>query len=207
MKQIYLDTSNFILLSEIKKLDPKRFDEFLLAWEKRDFVLALSNIHLIELLKAKYKSTRIAHFNLLECFLPFGYESDNFFEKEIILALFKRGFLKIDKDSELSIKCFSKIINNKEDLSTIYNSTNRLSRFGLYSFVSTAQTFAWKANAVNAFYKTPKPRLSDMDKSLWGKIIKGIYTRLTGIEADNKKNNNRSMEYLLDEFKFKTQIK
>ena len=45
-----------------------------------------------------------------------------------------------------------------------------------------------------------------MDKNLGGKIVKRIYSIFTGIDADDLKNNNRTMEALLDEFKFKTQL-
>lgn len=206
MKLIYLDTSNFILLSELNKTNSQRFEEFATEWRSNDFVLALSQINLIELLKAKYKSTRIAHFNLLKNFLPFRYESENFFEKEINLTLFKKGFLKINSNSDLSIKFFSEIINNEEDLSLIYNSTNLISRFGLFSLISFAQKFSWKAKSKDTFHKNPKPRLSDMDKSLWGKGIKKVYTKLTGLDIKDLKNNNRAMELLLEEFRFKTQV-
>ena len=102
--------------------------------------MALTHINLIELLKAKSESTIIAHLNLLESFLPIRYESQNFFEKEVTLALFKKGFLTIEIGTDLSIKIFSKTIDNQEELSTIYNSTSIITKFGLFNLIDFQST-------------------------------------------------------------------
>ena len=97
MKLTYLDTSNLILLSQEKQNNPIRFKDFLNKWRENKNILALSQIHLIELLQAKFQTTRIAHFELLKHFLPFKYESENFFEREIMLVLSNSGFLTLQE--------------------------------------------------------------------------------------------------------------
>lgn len=207
MKLIFLDTSNLILLSETKRTNPQRFEEFLAKGKSKESVLALTQTNLVELLKAKHQSTRISHFDFLNCLLPIRYESENFFEKETTLALFRKGHLKIDVNANSNIKFFSNIVGNEEDFALIYDSINIISRVGVFNLLSVAQTYSWKAKSNDVFYKNPKPRFSDMDKSLWGKLVKKIYARFTGIDTNNLKNNNRTMESLLDEFRFKVQIK
>ena len=45
-----------------------------------------------------------------------------------------------------------------------------------------------------------------MDNTLWGKIVKRIYSKFTGIDIDDLKTNKQTMESLLGELKFRTQV-
>lgn len=207
MRLTFLDTSNFILLSSLKKTNPQRFEKFLTEWQNRDFVLAVTQVHLTELIKAKYNDTKAAHLDLLHCFLPFRYESKNFFEKELILTLFKKGMLKITNTTDLNIKFFSNVIGNREDLLMVFNAVSIIRNFGVFNLVARGQKSAWQANANNSFYNNPKPKFSDMGKNLAGNFIKKIFAKFIGIDWKDSRNNNKSIEILLDNFLFKVQIK
>ncbi len=153
MKLIYLDTSNLILLSQEMQSNPSRFDKFLVKWRESENILALSQIHLIELLQAKFQNTRTAHFNLLNYLLPLRYESENFFEREVMIGLFKKGFLTFqEQDIETSMKIFSKEVKNKDDLALIYNSTNLITQVGFYKAFSKANQLSWKAKSGDSFH-------------------------------------------------------
>ncbi|MGC2235049.1 MAG: hypothetical protein WA584_02640 [Pyrinomonadaceae bacterium] len=208
MKLTYLDTSNFILISQEKQNNPLRFNEFLTKWRENENILALSQTHLIELLQAKFQNTRIAHFNLLKDFLPFNYESENFFEREVMLTLSNKGFLIFqEQDTETSIKIFSKEIKSQNELSLIYDSTNIISRVGFYKGFSKANKLSWKAKSGDTFHKTPKPRFSGIENNWLGKIGKILFAKFIGIDLKDKKNQNKSIELLLEDFLFKTQVK
>lgn len=206
MKLTLLDTSNLILLSGIKKTNPQRFEEFPNEW-KKDSVLAVFQTHLIGLLKAKYHNTKTAHLDLLHSFLPFRYESQKIFEKEVILALFKKGMYKIKNGTDSNIRFFSNVVRNREELLLAFNTISLISNFGIFNLIASGQKSSWKAKASDTFYKAPKPKFSDMGKNFGGKFIKKIYAKLIGIDWNNPKNNNKSIETLLDEFLFRVQIK
>lgn len=208
MNLTYLDTSNFILLSEVKKNNPQRFNDFITEWKKKDFILALSQIHLIELLQAKYKETRTHHLNLLSSFLPFRFESEIFFQREIALVLFKRGILSFqEQDTETAISLFSKKVETQNDLTLIFTASNLISRIGFYKTYSKANQFAWKAKSTGTFHNSPKTRFSEIEKTWFGKIGKYILAKFMGIDLKNPKNHKKSMEALLEDFHLRNQIK
>ncbi len=208
MKLIYLDTSNLILLSQEMQSNPSRFDKFLVKWRESENILALSQIHLIELLQAKFQNTRTAHFNLLNYLLPLRYESENFFEREVMIGLFKKGFLTFqEQDIETSMKIFSKEVKNKDDLALIYNSTNLITQVGFYKAFSKANQLSWKAKSGDSFHKTPKPRFSTMEENWLGTIGKKLFAKFIGVELNSKGNQRKTIESLLEDFRFKTQVK
>jgi hypothetical protein len=204
----YLDTSNLILLSQEKQNKSSSFNDFLFRWKENGNVLALSQIHLIELLQAKFQNTRIAHFNLLNDLIPFRYESENFFEREILIALSKKGFINPEgQQIANSLKMFSKEIENQDDPSLIYNSTNLISKIGLYKANSKAIHYSWKAKSSDTIHSTPKPRISKSGKNLLGKFFLYIFAKFVGINLSNKKNQNKTFELVLENFLFKVQVK
>jgi hypothetical protein len=184
------------------------FNKFLVKWRESENILALSQIHLIELLQAKFQNTRNAHFNLLNYLLPLRYESENFFEREVMIALFKKGFLAFqEQDIETSIKIFFKEVRSKDDLELIYDSTNLISQAGFYKAFSKANQLSWKAKSGDSFHKTPKPRFSVVEESWLGTIGKKLFAKFIGVDLNNKRNQKKTVESLLEDFRFKTQVK
>jgi hypothetical protein len=208
MKLTYLDTSHFILLSEENQSNPKRFGEFLSKWHESKNILALSQIHLIELLQAKFQNTRTSHLNLLNNFLPFRYESQNFFEREIMLTLQKKGFLIFkEQDTETSFKIFSSEIKNQSELALIFDSTNLISRAGFYKAFSKANKLSWEAKSGGSYHKNPKPRFSGMKGNWLRNFGKNLFAKFIGIDPSDKRNQNRTIESIMDDFQFKTMLK
>ena len=208
MKLTYLDTSNFILLSTQKRINRNDYDNFLMKWKENGLILALSQVHLVELLQAKYPDTRTAHFELLKDFLPFRYEGENFFEREIYAELFKRGFILLqENDKQSSLKLFSNEIKNESEMSALYSAINIISRAGFYKATSYANKTAWKAKSHDSVHKNPKPRLSNLSSNPIRNLAKRIFAWFIGIDSKDKKNLNKPIEKLLEEFNFRTQIK
>lgn len=208
MKLIYLDTSDFILLSNKKKTGDKLYTDFLLTWKNTDCVLALTQIHLVELLQAKHFETRSAHFELLKDFLPFRYESENFFEREIVGELVRKGFIIFpENDKDFAIRIFSKAIETEEDIAVIYSASNIISRIGFYKAFSKANQKSWEAKSTNTLHTTPKPRFSNMGNQWLGLLGKKLFAKFIGVDFKDKKNQNKTIEALLEDFLFKIQVK
>lgn len=208
MKLVYLDTSNLILLSKVAKKERDQFESFMHEWRDRHFVLALSQINLVELLRATRSDTRQEHFDLLQYFLPFRFESENFFEREIIRVLLEKGWLKIGvRDTETLTGFFAKEILDSTDLGTIYNAANIISRIGVYKAYGKANGLAWNAKASGSYHNSPKPRLRNMDSTLIGKIVTGVFAWFIGIDSKDSRLRNKTLDDLLEDFRFRVQAK
>ena len=83
MKLVYLDTSNFSLLSEIQQKFPEKLKSFLKTWRENNYILALSETNIFEIARKGFNESR---YNLLKEFRPIRFES-RIFPKEIIKAL------------------------------------------------------------------------------------------------------------------------
>ena len=66
MKLVYLDTSNIALLTKLKKDSPKRLKKFLDLWFENKLSLALSDVHLFEIMRYDSKAERQSRFDLIE---------------------------------------------------------------------------------------------------------------------------------------------
>lgn len=138
MNRIYLDTSNIALLTKIKENDSQRFQRFLNKWRSKNFILAISNAHLFEIMRHSSTEERVARFNLLENLLPIRYEP-LVVEKEIILALLQKGAI-INKF--LSISFFTEKILTPTDLIGFRGLDNPLMR-DIYNLNYDAYQTTW----------------------------------------------------------------
>ena len=82
-----------------------------------------------------------------------------------------------------------------------------MSRIGFYKGFYKANKIFWKAKSGDTFHKTPKPKFSNIENNWLGKFGKLIFAKFIGIDLNDKKNQNKSIELLLEEFHFKTQLK
>lgn len=124
MKLIYLDTSHFSLLTDVFKSNPNNFYCFIEKWKKAKYVLALSKTHIEEIMPLT-PETKDLRFSTLREFIPFKYENENFFQREISLTLFKRGLLQIsEEDRTTSLSIFAGEILGNNDLELLKNTHN-----------------------------------------------------------------------------------
>lgn len=203
MKLILLDTSNLIFLSSIKKTNPEKFEIFINRWHEKGYCLAMTQTHLIELLKAKYRTTRESHFDLLQSFLPIKFEYDFLYHREILLALYKKGLVLVPDDAkEFYTKMFYFSASTKDDLATFFDSINLVSRIGIYKGFTQATKASWRAKS----HAKKSQRLGEVGQNWFGKLIIKLWGNLTGIDVNNFKNRKRTMESLNEWFLFKLQV-
>jgi hypothetical protein len=93
MTLIYLDTSNFSLLSLTKIHEPQKYQDFIAKWKKNNYLLAFTTAHLDELLRAEFPDERETRFKILEDLLPFRFES-RLTDKEFLLAFIEKKLIE-----------------------------------------------------------------------------------------------------------------
>lgn len=204
----YLDTYNLILLSDLKYYDPWRFNIFVSKWKKKGHVLALSNTHLFEFLRADDPDTRTRHFEMLVRFLPLRFEVDNFSKREIILTLIKKGNLRPGKPEDVaSYEMFSLELKRKKDLSPLLDSAHAAVETGSYDLFILFNEFFWKFMLRNAVNMTAKQRLPDIQNSRMEKLRAKILSKFIGMDLTAKENQNKTFEAFWEDYAFRCQVK
>jgi hypothetical protein len=162
MKLIYLDTSNFSLLTSVKSSEPQKYDDFLKKWKQRNFTLAYTNAHLDELLRLEIADSRDARFKVLEDLLPFRFENRRM-EKEFMLALIAKKIIEPNIGGiDLLPQIFSQRISNTEDLNLLKGFNADFYRTIIDDY-HAASGLSWDASTQGSKSKNDKlPRLSDL---------------------------------------------
>jgi hypothetical protein len=154
MKLIYLDTSHIALLTEEWKRDSHKVGKFVEKWRERDYVLALSQIHFAEISEHNSELVRKSRYKFLENLFPIHLESGNFFEKEILLALNRKGLIK----TNFIIDFFSAKISDKQEFAVLTDTLNNNFFREMFGVMSKAQNFSWEAESLRKFEKNKKLR-------------------------------------------------
>lgn len=203
MRLIYLDTSHISLLTDIYKSNPNAFYSFVNKWKEANYFLAVSKTHIEEIMQNVISETRNLRFEVLNEFVPFKYESENFFEREIFFYLFKNGLLQIsDEDRNINSSIFSRSISDKNELELIKQTHTVIRATGLYKLISFADRRALEARKRDKFHISPKPKL----KNVKGKFFFKIFARFVGIDVSNPGTLRKTFESTLKDFLFKIQL-
>lgn len=204
MKLVYLDTSHFSLLTDVLTSNPNNFRNFIDKWKEAEYVLAVSKTHIEEIMQLSFLETRNLRFKILSEFMPFKYENENFFSREIYLILFKNGLIKISEEDRTTNLCiFTNTISNNNDLELIQKTYSLIRASGLYSLTQFANKTGWKAREKDTFHISPKPKL----KNVKGKFLFKVFSRFIDIDASNPNILRQTFQSVLNNFLFKTQLK
>lgn len=162
MKLIYLDTSNFSLLSKTKVSEPQKYNDFVEKWKNNHYTLAFTIAHLDELLRLEFENERIIRFEVLEDLLPFKFEN-NLMNKEILSAFIEKNVVEASFSGiEVFPRMFSQNINNAQDL-VLLKSFNMDIYREVINLMYIATETSWEANTQPTREKNAKlPRLSDL---------------------------------------------
>jgi len=203
MKLIYLDTSHFSLLTDVFKSSPNVFYNFVDKWREANYILTVSKTHIEEIMQLSFSETRNLRFKVLSEFIPFKYENENFFEREIFLNLFKNGLLPIsDEDRKTNLSIFSRTISDKNELELVKQTHTAIRSSGLYKLTSFADGRAWKAKKMDKIHSSPKPKL----KNVKNKFFFKIFAKFIGIDSSNLGTLRKTFESTLKDFLFKIQL-
>lgn len=203
MKLIYLDTSHFSLLTDVFKSNPNVFYNFVDKWKEANYILTVSKTHIEEIMQLSFSETINLRFKVFSEFMPFKYENENFFEREILLNLFKNDFLQIsDEDRKINLGIFSKTISDINELELIKQTQTAIRASGLYKLTSFANERAWKAKEKDKIHISPKPKL----KSVKNKFFFKVFAKFVGIDSSNPGILRKTFESTLKGFLFKTQL-
>ncbi len=165
--------------------------------------MALSKTHIFELLD-NHPDTVSKRFEFIQQMLPIRYESMNFFKKEILLALFKNGFVSISEaDKEIDLSIFSTVIHNKEDLSLIKAAHQSVKTMGFYRAMKKANKLSWRAKSSGGMHVKPTPRLKDAKTSFMFRL----FAWFIDMDPRNRYEMKNTFENTLNRFKFKTELK
>lgn len=204
MKLVYLDTSHISLLTDVFKSNPNDFQRFIMKWKTANYILTISKAHIEEIMQLSSSKTRDFRFEVLSEFMPFKYENENFFEREIHLILFKNGLLQISEvDRITNLSIFANFISDKSDLELIKKTHSIIQALGLYSLTSFANKSAWKAKEKDRIHISPKPKLKSVENS----ILFKLFAKFVGVDASNPNILRKTFESILNNFLFKTQLK
>lgn len=189
MKLVYLDTSNFSLLSDVKVSQEKKYYEFVEKWENANLTLAFSIAHLDELLRLEQETSRDLRFQILEDFLPFRFEN-MLSDKEILSFFLENNLFELKfKEMEVFPKAFSKIVFDKNDLDLLRGFDVHFYREILEQF-NFASSYSWQAFSQSHSEKNQKlPRLSDMQNfELTPEMIQSIRTMIENLDVGFSKD-------------------
>ncbi len=173
-------------------------------WKEAEYILTISKAHIEEIMQLDFSETRDFRFIVLREFMPFRYENENFFEREIQLELFKNEFLQISEvDKITNLKIFANSISDNNELELIKKTHSIIRASGLYKFTSLANRSSWKAKEKDKFHISPKPKL----KSRRNNIFFKLFAKFVGINASDPNILRKTFESTLNNFLFKTQLK
>ena len=162
MKLIYLDTSNFSLLTSVKGSEPQKYNDFLKKWKQSNLTLAFTIAHLDELLRLDIADSRDARFEVLEDLVPFRFEN-KLMDKEFLLAFIEKKIIE-PKLCGIDVfpQVFSQNISNTEDLALLKGFDADFYRTIIDGF-HTASGLSWDANTQGSQDKNEKlQRLADI---------------------------------------------
>ncbi len=204
MKLVYLDTSHISLLTDVFKTNLIAFQRFAEKWKEADYILTISKAHIEEIMQLSSSETKGSRFKVLSEFMPFKYENENFFEREIQLGLFRNGLLQISETDRITnLKIFAKSISDNDELELIKKVNSIIRSSGLNSLTSFANRSAWKAKEKDKVHISPKPKL----KSVKSNIFFKLFAKFVGIDASDPNILRKTFESTLSNFLFKTQLK
>lgn len=199
MKLIYLDTSNFSLLSKSKVSEQQNYISFVRKWKNSGYTLAFTVAHLDELLRLEFANERNTRFEILEDLLPFKFES-KLMDKEILSAFIEKKVVEARfNDIDLFPQVFSQKISNSDDLELLkgFDFDGYRQIIDLYY---SATKISWEANAQSTRKKTDKlPRLSDLPNEPMTPEMKQLMeTSLENMKTELPKNFQNFPDEVID---------
>lgn len=207
MKLIYLDTSHFDVLCREMEKRPKRFREFMSAWNENDYVLALTKVHVEEIIALSRPESVDLRFALLERFVPFRYESENFFEREVLIELWQKGLvLPAVGHNPSQTKMFFEGVESREQLLDMKAAYNILRALPFHSMMNKANRLSWQAAADAKRSKGKEPRTSDIRDRTFGKLF-FRFTRLFGLDEPRQRTRGVRLSQFLRTFSFRLKVK
>lgn len=207
MKLIYLDTSHLDTLAREYRLNARRVDKFIALWRENDYMLAVSKVHFEETMGLKFSESIDSRFDLLEAILPFRYEPDNFFEREIVLALHAKGFvLKSESSDDTITRFFSLSVSSSQELQTIKMAFNAIRNIGVYKMMAAAKRASWKANAEGQTRRSKQPRTEDLSRRFFGRLF-FKFTGAFGSEEPKFGERRKTLASFLEQFHFRLRVK
>ncbi len=210
MKLVYLDTSHFDLLAKEYASNTEGIRKFLARWHDNEVVLALSKVHLEEMMRSEYPDSINKRFVFLKAVLPIRYESVNFFEREIYSVLFLKGLLIQKNVENLGKNFFTSTVSNEADLALLHQSYLAIRKIGIFRMMAAANRKSWGANAQSDQGKTNGKARFKKSAGFMGRVFAWMFFALTGlfgIERPDEKNIGRAMDRTLDELYFRLKVK
>lgn len=202
---VYLDTSHFDILSRVMENRPNAFLEFISAWKQNQFVLALTKVHVEEIMALSHAESRDVRFALLEHFIPFQYESENFFEREVLIELSRKG-LVLPTDGEVSLrsKFFVDGVKSREQLLEIKAAHSVLRP--IHVLMNKAHRVSWQAAGQAKPSKGKQPRTTDLSGRIFGKLFYW-FTGLFGLNEPSWSSRGLSLSRFMQDFSFRLKVK